>query len=849
MTETTEKKEEHILVRIDEDMKNCYIDYAMSVIIGRALPDVRDGLKPVHRRILYAMQELGNQHNKAYKKSARIVGDVIGKYHPHGDTAVYDAIVRMAQDFSLRYPLIDGQGNFGSIDGDSAAAMRYTEIRMEKIAEDLLADIDKETVTFIPNYDESQYEPSVLPAQVPNLLINGVAGIAVGMATNVPPHNLREVVDGVIALLENSNLDVLELMEFIKGPDLPTGAIINGLSGIYDAYRTGRGTFQMRGRAEVIEGKKSDVIIITEIPFQINKAKLVEKIAHLVRDKVIVGISELRDESDKEGIRIVIELKNNASGELVLNQLYKHTRLQENFSINFIAIVDQKPKQLGLKEYLQCFIDFRLEIVTKRTEFLLRKSKERAHILRGYKTAIDNIDAIVKLIRESENSKAAQDNLIEQYDLDEIQARAILDMRLARLTGMEREKVESELLEEERKIEEFLGILRSEEKKKEIIKEELMLIREKYPSERRSEINNDEVNYSNEDLIPDDTMVITISHRGYIKRMPLEIYRSQKRGGKGISVGTKDDDMIIDLIVASNHQRIFFFTNTGRVFSKKVWELPKTSRTANGTPVVNYLQLKEGEAISSFVPMPKDIEGKDFIFATEKGMVKRVESSQFSSINVSGKIAIQLKEGDRLVDVKIYQDEAEYLLLASKKGQALRFKGSALRKMGRVSIGVSSLLLAEGDSVIGMIVAKEEDNVLTISENGYGKRSPVSEYREVNRRGKGVRNMKVSEKTGEIVTIKLVEENDEIMVMTEKGQILRSAVSAVSIYSRNAQGVRVMKLNEGDKVFNVARVAEEFQEKEPENDENESDSETDSEAKAGEETEKSVPKEGSEGEE
>ncbi|MBF0274668.1 MAG: DNA gyrase subunit A [Nitrospinae bacterium] len=833
-------KEEYIPVCIDDDMKNSYIDYAMSVIIGRALPDVRDGLKPVHRRILYAMYELGNAHNKPYKKSARIVGDVIGKYHPHGDTAVYDAIVRMAQTFSLRYPLIDGQGNFGSIDGDSAAAMRYTEIRMSKMCEEFLNDLDKETVDISPNYDDSLTEPSVMPSKIPNLIINGVAGIAVGMATNIPPHNQTEVIDGIVALMDDENLTILQLMDYVKGPDFPTGAIINGVSGIYNAYQTGKGSFHIRAKCHIEQDKEREIIIVDEIPFQVNKAKLVEKIAHLVRDKIIGGISELRDESDKEGIRVVIELKRGISGDLILNQLYKHTQLQDSFSINFIAIVNNKPRLLNLKEYLNCFIDFRLEVVTRRTIYLLKKAREKAHILRGLKIALDNIDEVVKLIKESKSTKEAEENLKETFGLDTIQAKAILDMRLARLTALERDKIEEDLAEEERKIEEYVSILKSEDKKKGIIKNELAEIKEKYHSPRKTEINEDEINQTNEDLIPDEPMVVTVTNRGYIKRMPVNLYRSQRRGGKGVIMGMKDEDFIVDLMVGSNHQRMFFFTNTGRVFMKKVWQIPQTSRIASGMALVNLLNLKEGENIQSIVPIPKDVEGSSFVFCTEKGMIKKVTSDQFESINVAGKIAIILREEDQLADVKLLKDDSQFIFVASKGGKALRFKGAALRPMGRNSIGVSTMKLKEDDKVIGMIVAEEDKIVLTITELGYGKRSEVCEYREVNRRGTGVINVKITEKNGPVVSVKLVEETDEFIILTRKGKILRSKVETISVLSRNTQGVRVMKLDEGDLVLNIATIKEEFQEKE---EETEGTEETDATATTNVETTETVAEE------
>ncbi len=836
----TEYAKEIIPVNLEDEMQHSYLDYAMSVIVGRALPDVRDGLKPVHRRVLYAMHELGNDWNKPYKKSARVVGDVIGKYHPHGDTAVYDTIVRMAQPFSLRYMLIDGQGNFGSVDGDSPAAMRYTEVRMSRIAHELLADIDKETVDFIPNYDGSEQEPVVLPAKIPNLLINGSAGIAVGMATNIPPHNLSEVVDACVALIDDPAVSIDGLMEHLPGPDFPTAGIINGARGIRDAYRTGRGKIYVRARThfEEMEGGRQR-IVVTELPYQVNKARLMEKIAALVREKRIEGISEIRDESDKEGMRMVIELRRGEVAEVVLNNLFQHTQMQSVFGINVVALVESQPRTLNLKQLLEHFIRHRREVVTRRTIFDLRKARARAHVLEGLAVALANIDEVIALIKAAPTPGEAKQELCartwksgalrqmlsragaeasrpeelpegygltaEGYRLTETQAQAILDLRLQKLTGLEQDKILGEFQELLEKIAELLEILSSDARLMEVIREELLAIKEQFGDARRTEIVADRLDLTLEDLITEEDVVVTLSHQGYAKAQPLDAYRAQRRGGKGKSAtATKDEDFVDKLFVASTHDTILCFSNAGKVYWLKVYQLPQAGRNARGKPMVNLLPLEEGERISAVLPIREYEEGRYVFMATEGGTVKKTPLADFSRPRSSGIIAIDLKEGDRLIGVDL-TDGGRDIMLFSSAGKAVRFAEGQVRPMGRTAAGVRGIRLDPGQRVISLVVAGEGD-ILTVCEKGYGKRTPVEQFPTKGRGTKGLISIRTSQRNGDQIGAVQVDEEDEIMLISDGGTLVRTRVSDVPCMGRDAQGVRMIRLGGGERLIGIARV-------------------------------------------
>jgi len=806
-------KQSKIPVNIEDEMRTSYMDYAMSVIIGRALPDVRDGLKPVHRRCLYAMQDLGNVWNRAYKKSARIVGDVIGKYHPHGDSAVYDTIVRMAQEFSMRYPLIDGQGNFGSVDGDPAAAMRYTEVRMARITSEVLADIDKETVDFVPNYDDSTVEPTVMPSRLPNLLVNGSAGIAVGMATNIPPHNLREVVDALLALIDDPALDIAQLMRIVTGPDFPTGGLIYGRSPIIDAYTKGRGILQVRARVEVEEDERSGKqrLAVSEIPYQVNKARLLEKIAELVHEKKIEGIADLRDESDRTGMRIVIELKKDAIAEVVLNNLYKHTPMQDSFGVIMLALVDGRPRLLNLKELLQLFIEHRKDIVTRATAFDLRKAEARLHILEGLKIALDNLDAVIELIRAAKDAASAKERLMSTFGLTDIQAQAILDMRLQRLTGLERDKIIEEYEETRKLIDRLRAILADPREVLKIIASDLRELREQYGDARRTEIVDATSDITVEDMIVEEDMVVTVSHDGYIKRNPVSLYRQQRRGGRGsIGATTKGDDFVEHMFVASTHSYLLFFTNNGRVYWKKVHELPQAGRAARGKAIVNLLALAPGEKLSAFLPVREFTDGKYVVFATAKGTVKKTALMDYSRPRAAGIIAISLDEDDELISVRLTEGNQQ-IALSTRNGFVVRFEEGEVRPMGRSAGGVRGVSLGEDDRVVSMDVVDEGSFLLTVSANGYGKRSEVDSYRLVHRGAKGVYTMKVSDKTGPVVgVIKLGDDDGEIMLVTNGGKMIRMSTADIRVIGRNTQGVRLVRLgdDETEEVVSVAPVAD-----------------------------------------
>jgi len=796
-------------VYIEEEMQKSYIDYAMSVIVQRALPDVRDGLKPVHRRILYAMQEAGMASNKPYKKSARIVGEVLGKYHPHGDTSVYDAIVRLAQNFSTRYLMVDGHGNFGSVDGDSAAAMRYTEVRMAKVAEVMLEDIEKETVDFVPNYDESLKEPSVLPAKVPALLINGSAGIAVGMATNIPPHNLSEVVDGLIMLIDNSDREIPELMTAIKGPDFPTGATILGTEGIRSAYTTGRGIVKIRAQAEIEPMQKGKHrIVVTEIPYQVNKARLIESIAQLVKDGVIEGITDLRDESDRRGMRIVVELRNDVVPDVILNQLYKHTKLQDSFGIIMLALVDGHPRVLNLKEILVHYLNHQKEVITRRTRYELGKAKDRAHILEGLKIALDNLDAVINTIRSSANADIAKTALVEKFTLSLRQAQAILDMRLQRLTGLERKKIDDEYIDVMETIDWLESVLADEQKVLNIIKEDLLEMKKKFGDARRTILSHDTSSMDMEDLIAEEDIVITISHQGYIKRQTLDNFRNQKRGGVGKTGGSgkKNDDCAEHLFLSTTHHNILFFTNKGRVYRQKGYEIPEAGRTAKGTAIINLLPIEQGEKITAVIPV-KEFKTEQYMFmATDKGTVKKTNLEDFNSARKVGLIAITLDENEQLIGVELTDGNSE-IILATRNGIAIRFDEQDVRPMGRTAHGVRGIQLNYGDEVVAMdSVTSENSEVLTATEQGLGKRTSVSEYRKQTRGGKGVINIKVNEKTGIVIGMKVITPGQEIMMITAAGIIIRIDVEGISQFGRNAQGVKLMTLNDDDKVVSLAAV-------------------------------------------
>jgi len=823
-----------ISVNIEDEMKKSYMDYAMSVIIGRALPDVRDGFKPVHRRCLYAMYDMGNDYNKPYKKSARVVGDVIGKYHPHGDTAAYDTIVRMAQDFSLRYPMVDGQGNFGSVDGDSPAAMRYTEIRMSKLAHEMLVDLDKETVDMGPNYDDSLTEPLVLPAKIPNLLVNGSAGIAVGMATNIPPHNLGEVVDGVVATIDNPAITLEELMEFIPGPDFPTAGFIYGREGIVSAYRTGRGIIQMRARARVEKQKKSEreSIIVTEIPYQVNKSKLIEKIAELVREKKIEGISDLRDESDRDGMRIVIELKKDENPQVLLNQLYKQTAMQSSFGIIMLAIVSNRPKILTLKETIRHFIDHRREIVTRRTVFELKKAEARAHILEGLKIALDWLDAVIELIRASKTPAEAKEGLMEgkfadpawlekfglvapavenrSPRLSDIQAQAILDMRLHRLTGLEREKIIEEYLEVLRYINRLKEILGSETEILAIVKGELLEVKEKFGDPRRTEIIAQTAEITLEDTIVEEDMVVNITHTGYIKRSAVSLYRAQRRGGKGkTGIKTKEEDFVEHLFIASTKDYLLFFTDAGKVYWLKVYELPEGGRATRGKAIVNLLNLSQDEKISAILSVREFSDDRYIMMATRQGVVKKTSLLEYSHPRAGGILAVNLDEGDKLISVAL-TDGKQDVLLASKNGKSIRFREEDARPQGRVTRGVRGMTLEDDDVVIGMEIINDlsGSTIFTATENGFGKRTELAEYRAQSRGGKGVITIKTTDRNGCVVAIKQVTDDNDLMLISDQGKILRVPVSGFSIIGRNTQGVRLMVTEADERIVAVAKLAE-----------------------------------------
>jgi DNA gyrase subunit A len=792
---------------LEDEMRESFIDYSMSVIVQRALPDVRDGLKPVHRRILYAMSELGLSPGRAYKKSATVVGDVLGKYHPHGDSAVYDSMVRMVQTFSLRYPLVDGQGNFGSVDGDSAAAYRYTEARLTSLAMELLADIDKETVAFIPNFDGSRDEPSVLPSKAPNLLINGSSGIAVGMATNIPPHNLREIVEATSALIDDPDLPQERLEAIVQGPDFPTGGYVCGIEGIRDAYRTGRGRIVMRAKAEIEPiDANSERIVVTEIPFMVNKSRLMEQIAQLVRDKKLTDIRDLRDESDREGMRIVIELKRDAMHHIVLNRLYRHTQMQSTFGTILLALVGGQPKVMSLREMLQHFIDHRHQVIVRRSEFDLARALEREHVLEGLKIAVDNIDEVIKVIRGSSDAETASAALQEGFELTERQAKAILDMRLARLTGLEIEKLEAELAEVRAQIEELRRILGSEEVRMGILKEELAEIAAKYGDARKTQITTAVGSFNVEDLIVEEDMVVTLSHQGYVKRLPVDTYRAQRRGGRGLrGMDTKEEDWVEHLFVASTHDYLMIFTRTGQCYWLKVWEIPVGGRTSRGKPIVNLLSLQDEEAIASVVPVREFPDDRYLLFCTRLGVVKKTALSAYGNVRNVGLRAINVREGDELIDVQITSGEDE-VILASRQGMAIRFEESDARPMGRATEGVRGLDLREGDVVVGMVVVRPDSKLLVVSEKGLGKRSEVHAYRLQRRGGKGVINLKTSERTGQVVAIKTVQEDEQLMVITRKGVVNRQRVSEIRVIGRATQGVKLVNLDEGDAVVDVARV-------------------------------------------
>jgi len=809
-------KSQKIPVYIEEEMRDSFMAYAMSVIISRALPDVRDGLKPVHRRVLYAMYDASNTSDKPYKKSARLVGDIMGKYHPHGDTAIYDTIVRMAQDFNLRYPLVDGQGNFGSIDGDNPAAMRYTEIRMTPLAEEMLADIEKETVDFIPNYDDSLKEPAVLPSRIPNLLINGSAGIAVGMATNIPPHNLREVIDALIATIENPEITIKQLMRHIPGPDFPTGGFIHGREPIVQAYHEGKGIVQMRGKVftETMKRTGKEQIIISEIPYMVNKKRLIEQIAELVNDKKIEGIGDLRDESDREGMRIVIELKRDAVSEIIINQLHKHTQLQDSFGMNMLAIVDGKPKLLNLKEALKCFLDHRKEVVTRRTAYDLRKAEERLHILEGYRIALDNLDAVIALIRGSADGKTAKEGLMSQFALSDLQAQAILDLRLQRLTGLERDKIMEEHRETVEIIAKLRAILADEKEIYKIIVAELKDIRTNYGDERRTQIVDRSDEISMEDLVVDEDMAVTISHEGYIKRNPITLYRAQRRGGKGkIGTTTKEEDFVESLFIASMHSFILFFTTIGKVYWIKVHELPQASRAARGKPIVNLLNLEPGEKVSAFLTVKEFQEGRFIIFATRKGLIKKTELMAYAHPRPSGIRAIGLEDGDEVIGVRLTDGQQE-LILSTSEGQSIRFKEEQVRPTGRGTFGVVGMRLDPDDHVVSMEILTRGFDVLTVADGGFGKRTQMDEYRLQSRGGKGIITMKTTEKTGRVIGVQQVTEDDQLMLVTNAGKIIRMRIKDIRIIGRNTQGVRLIELEEGERVVSLARLAEKEEEEE-----------------------------------
>ncbi|RSD22278.1 DNA gyrase subunit A [Mesobacillus subterraneus] len=800
-------------INISQEMRSSFLDYAMSVIVARALPDVRDGLKPVHRRILYAMHDLGMHSDKAYKKSARIVGEVIGKYHPHGDSAVYDTMVRMAQNFNYRYMLVDGHGNFGSVDGDAAAAMRYTEARMSKISMELLRDINKDTIDYQDNYDGSEREPIVMPSRFPNLLVNGTSGIAVGMATNIPPHQLGEVIDGVLAISKDPDLTIQELMEIIKGPDFPTAGLILGRSGIRKAYETGRGSITLRAKVEIEQKSNGkEVIIVNEIPYQVNKAKLIEKIAELVRDKKIDGITDLRDESDRKGMRIVIEVRKDANANVLLNNLYKQTALQTSFGINLLALVDGQPKVLNLKQCLRYYLDHQVVVIRRRTEFELKKAEARAHILEGLRIALDNLDAVISLIRSSRTTDIAREGLMTQFNLSDKQAQAILDMRLQRLTGLEREKIEEEFQNLMQLIAELKAILADNEKVLEIIREELTEIKERFNDERRTEIVSGGLEMiEDEDLIPRENIVITLTHNGYVKRLPVSTYRAQRRGGRGIQgMGTNEDDFVEHLITTSTHDTILFFTNKGKVYRSKGYEIPEFSRTAKGIPIINLLEIEKGEWVNAIIPVEEFVDDWSLFFTTKEGISKRSPLSSFANIRNNGLIALNLREGDELISVRL-TDGSKEMIIGTKNGLLIRFPETDVRSMGRTATGVKGITLSDDDEVVGMEVLEESAEILVVTKNGYGKRTPSEEYRRQGRGGKGIKTCNITDKNGDLVTMKVVTGEEDLMLITTGGVLIRIPVSSISMTGRNTQGVKLISLNkaENEYVATVAKVDKE----------------------------------------
>ncbi len=808
-----EEEEQRVIYRsIEDEMKTSYIDYAMSVIVGRALPDVRDGLKPVHRRILYAMHESGITSTKAYKKSARVVGDVVGKYHPHGDVAVYDAMVRMAQDFSLRYLLIDGQGNFGSVDGDSAAAMRYTESRLNKMAEEMLEDIGKDTVDFIPNYDDSLKEPVVLPSKLPNLLINGSSGIAVGMATNMPPHNISEIIDGIILMIDNPDAEIKDIMKVIKAPDFPTGGIICGINGVISAYTLGRGLIRVRAKTS-IEDRKGEKkrIIVSEIPYQVNKSNLLESIANLVKERKVDGITDLRDESDRKGMRIVIDLRRDVIPDIVLKQLYKHTQMQTTFGIINLALVNNQPKILSLPDMIHQYIMHRREVVRRRTQFELDKAERRAHILEGLIVALDNIDEVIKIIRKSKSLDDAKDSLISKFLITAEQTKAILEMRLQKLTGLERQNIKDESEEIKKKIAQYKKILESETEISNIIKEELSELKKKYGDDRRTSIDIDAADdFDIEELIPEEEMVVTITNTGYIKRITLDTYRTQKRGGVGlIGMETKEEDYVVDLFVTSTHNYILFFSNKGKVYWLKTYKIPVGGRHAKGKAIINLLpRLEKGEVINAAIPIEEFTSFQYLTFVTKKGLIKKTVLKAYSHPRVTGIKAIVLREGDELVETKLTNGEKE-IIIATRNGQAVRFHEKDVRSMGRASMGVKGVKLRDDDEVVGMSVVEGDSVLLTLTENGFGKRSAVSDYRKTKRGAIGVINLKTTDKTGKVVNVKEVSSDDELIVTSQNGMVIRIPVRGIRVQGRATMGVRVMRMKQGDKVVGVARLAQE----------------------------------------
>ena len=797
-----------IPINIEHEMKKSYLLYSMSVIVGRALPDVRDGLKPIHRRILYAMHDIGLTSDKPYRKSATVVGEVMGKYHPHGDYAIYDTMVRMAQDFSSRYMLVDGHGNFGSVDGDPAAAMRYTEVRMAKIASAMLADIDKETVDFIPNFDESLKEPSVLPSRFPHLLATGSSGIAVGMATNMPPHNLTEIIDGVLAMIDNPDITISELMKLIPGPDFPTGGIIMGTQGIRDAYSTGRGSIKVRAKVTIdtmSNGKPR--IIVHELPYQVNKAKLIEKIAQLVRDKIIDGITDLRDESDRAGMRIVIELRRDSNPNVVLNHLFKHTPMQSTFGVINLVLVNNEPKVLNIYDLMKHYVVHQEEVVTRRTRFDLRKAEERAHILESFLIALDNIDEIIRIIKGSKDSETARPLLMETFNLSERQAQAILDMRLARLTGLERQKIEDEYKEVQASIARFNLILSDNQILMNVIKDELIVIRDKYGDDRRTQITETFEDVEIEDLIHKEDVIITMSHQGYIKRLPVTTYKPQKRGGRGVNgMTTKEEDFVERMIVTTTHDTLLVFTNNGKVYSLKAYEVPEAQRQARGTSIVNIVQLSAGEKVTALVPVNEFSDDVELVMGTKYGVVKKTSLTSFDSIRKGGIIGISLDDGDELIGVKLVSSDDE-ILMVTKMGMSIKFPHEQIRSMGRTARGVKGIDLKDGDYVVGMDIALQGQDVLVVTEDGYGKRTPVSEYRVQNRGGMGIKAMNLTPKTGLIAAVKLVREENELVITSASGHIIRMQLSGIPRLGRSTQGVKVINLENGDQVAALAQVS------------------------------------------